>query len=158
MFDDLFGLAQSGYGVLRTVDGGRTWSEPPSRPLIGYGVIGFADRDHAWITGISGIWRTDDAGLNWRRQAGGAGSRSASIAVISADEAWITGGTWSRGAHRGPAGRPHRHRCVRWHCLVAASASLIRPARAWPAHRSESVDRDSDWPYAGRDGRTAESS
>jgi hypothetical protein len=47
MFDGEFGLAIAAPGIVRTVDGGRTWLEPASKPLVAMGAIGIADAQHA---------------------------------------------------------------------------------------------------------------
>jgi photosystem II stability/assembly factor-like uncharacterized protein len=92
MFDGEFGLAIAAPGILRTVDGGRTWTEPAGRPLVAMGAIGIADAQHAWTVGTSGsIWRTDDGGLTWGTQASGTAAHLGDIAVVSASEAWVTG-------------------------------------------------------------------
>lgn len=91
MFDDERGLAVIGYGVQRTTDGGRMWTEPDPSIGIGGGHIAFGDADHAWIAGFSGVMlRTDDGGQSWSPQRTGTDAHFNAIAALSADEAWAT--------------------------------------------------------------------
>jgi len=91
MFDDRRGLAVIGYGVQRTDDGGRTWTEPDPSAGVGGGNIAFGDADRAWVAGYSGVMlRTDDGGLTWRRQQTGTEAHFNGIAAVSATEAWAT--------------------------------------------------------------------
>ncbi len=92
MVDDNVGLALTAAGILRTADGGRSWTEPYPIAAFTYGDLAFADAKRAWAVAGSGvIRRTDDAGLTWRLQQSGTDVHLHRIAVISTQEAWITG-------------------------------------------------------------------
>lgn len=92
MADDNVGLALTAAGILRTSDGGKTWTEPYPIAAFTYGDLAFADGKRAWAVAGSGvIRRTDDAGLTWQPQQSGTGVHLHRIAVVSRDEAWVTG-------------------------------------------------------------------
>ncbi len=92
MADDNVGLALTAAGILRTADGGKTWTEPYPIAAFTYGDVAFASTTRAWaVAGSGAIRRTDDAGLTWLLQASGTNVHLHRIAVINPDEAWVTG-------------------------------------------------------------------
>ena len=92
MADDNVGLALTAAGILRTADGGKTWTEPYAIAAFTYGEVAFASATRAWAVASSGvIRRTDDAGLTWQLQDSGTDIHLHSIAVLGADEAWVAG-------------------------------------------------------------------
>ncbi len=71
-------LGDFDWGVLRTTDGGATWSLTvlqridPADPYRGYTDLFMADAATAWAVGYDGtIQRTTDGGLSWSRQDSG---------------------------------------------------------------------------------------
>ena len=92
MADDTVGLALTAAGILRTSDGGKTWTEPYPIAAFTFGDLAFADGKRAWAVAGSGvIRRTDDAGLTWQSQQSGTTVHLHRIAAVSRDEAWVTG-------------------------------------------------------------------
>jgi photosystem II stability/assembly factor-like uncharacterized protein len=92
MADDNIGLALTAAGILRTNDGGRSWTEPYPIASFTYGDLAFADAKRAWAVAGSGvIRRTDDAGITWQLQQSGTQVHLHRIAVVSPQEAWVTG-------------------------------------------------------------------
>jgi photosystem II stability/assembly factor-like uncharacterized protein len=91
MFDET-GLALASGAILRTSDGGSTWTEPQPIYAQTYGDVDFADVEHAWAATASGIYYTQDGGLSWERQTR---RRMQSVSAINDREAWASdlGGT-----------------------------------------------------------------
>lgn len=86
------GLALTAAGILRTGDGGKTWTEPHPIAAFTYGDLAFADAQRAWaVAGSGAIRRTDDAGLTWQSQDSGTNVHLHRIAVVGRDEAWVAG-------------------------------------------------------------------
>ncbi|HEY3268979.1 MAG TPA: YCF48-related protein [Armatimonadota bacterium] len=62
--DDARGWATDSAGsLLRSVDGGQTWS-PQTTPIGYVGAVQFVDAQHGWANGQS-LWRTSDGGSAW---------------------------------------------------------------------------------------------
>lgn len=95
MFDGQRGLALGLQAILRTEDGGLTWTEPEIQDSWTFGDIGWIDADSAWVAAATGtILRTDDGARTWARQTSGTQVHLQHIAVVSDAEAWITGNGW----------------------------------------------------------------
>lgn len=81
-----------GYDVMKTVNGGQTWSHvfTPATPLR---AVSFADDLHGWTVGDNGvILATVDGGVNWNQQSvvGGAPSLF-TVEATTPNVVWITG-------------------------------------------------------------------
>ncbi len=130
MIDARVGWAIGGPGnhwesVLRTEDGGLTWREvspaeiaEPSNPIIAVGA--FLDLDTAWIAYHSegdpqpggtvslNVWRTDDAGQNWRSSSPQSiefiGSRRAQawVSFVDEEKGWLLARYGGAGMHKYP--------------------------------------------------------
>ncbi len=58
----------SGFGsfILKTIDGGTTWSKMPFSPIYGLYSILFLTKQTGFVTGVNGtIFKTIDGGVNW---------------------------------------------------------------------------------------------
>lgn len=101
-----------GYGgkILRSDDGGTTWSRAKSDTGKALMRVGFADGDRGWAVGQDGtVLRTDDGGRTWGIQDSGTRNHLFGLTVISHDRVfacgdrsqWIStsdgGTTWSGG-------------------------------------------------------------
>ena len=75
-------------GLLRTTDGGESWTEAAR---VTGADIDFADEDHGWIVGRSGsIYATTD-GESWIEQDSGTDVNLSSVYAASDQEAWAVG-------------------------------------------------------------------
>ncbi|MBM3146291.1 MAG: hypothetical protein FJ000_00175 [Actinobacteria bacterium] len=89
--------------LVRTSDGGRTWSEVLSAEgaRIAATSLAFADRRHGWAAGFRGVWRTTDGGATWVRTATWPRYTDGEVRCVDSDHAWIL--TTSRGGPRDTA-------------------------------------------------------
>ena len=55
-------------GLLRSADGGHTWTATSVHDEAGYGVtnIWFVDPRHGWVVDGDGLYRTVDGGTTWQ--------------------------------------------------------------------------------------------
>jgi photosystem II stability/assembly factor-like uncharacterized protein len=107
---DLYGVASSdervfavGYWgtVLRSVDGGATWSQRPTPTRETLYDVSFADARHGWVVGEHGtVLRSVDGGDTWIRQEIAIEEEEErrllelhlfGVAALSPDEAWAVG-------------------------------------------------------------------
>ena len=88
--------------VLRSSDGGRSWSHQPTPAAETLYAVSFADESHGWAVGANGVvLRSTDGGRSWTRQTislpdefEGQRVWDASffdVCSVSASEAWIVG-------------------------------------------------------------------
>lgn len=87
-------IANNGYGVYMTKDGGSTWNICPSTQGKGINYIKFADSKTGWSfnTTVGLIFKTSDGGLNWKEQYYGidkSGFRGFSL--LNSQKAWLIG-------------------------------------------------------------------
>jgi photosystem II stability/assembly factor-like uncharacterized protein len=83
-----------GYGgkILRTADGGYTWSQVPSGTTRALYRICFVDATNGWVSGQEGlILHTTDGGVSWQRQKSGTDVYLFSIAFIDTQRGWAVG-------------------------------------------------------------------
>jgi len=81
--------------LLKTIDGGRSWTLAATLPETGAGVIDirFADEDNGWIVGDHGlVLHTSDGGATWQRQDSGTERLLTNLFPIDGDRAWIAAG------------------------------------------------------------------
>lgn len=79
-----------GYDIVKTVDGGQTWTHlaTPSSTLR---AVSFADALHGWAVGDGGVvLTTTDGGANWSSQTVGAAALW-TVEALSPSLVWITG-------------------------------------------------------------------
>ncbi len=92
MFDDKLGLASTTTTLLRTTDGGATWTQVRDDLDQGFSAFGFVDAEHVWAVGEqTTIARSDDGGQTWTPQIVDPRGDLQSIAAISETEAWAAG-------------------------------------------------------------------
>ena len=88
-----YSVATASYIVVRTTDGGNSWSQtlsvPYSQPLKDIAANG----NTLIVTGVNGIYRSTDAGLNWNFLSLSSGGQSSSFVRYNVTSAsWIIGG------------------------------------------------------------------
>jgi photosystem II stability/assembly factor-like uncharacterized protein len=77
--------------VYRTLDRGKSWSDPYSAPGIGLN-ISFVDGSVGWATGSGSAWVTSDSGRSWLPSTGlPGGLQFGGVAPVSASVAWVQG-------------------------------------------------------------------
>lgn len=84
----------AGYGgkILRTADGGFTWSQVPSGTTRALYRICFVDANNGWISGQEGlILHTTDGGASWQRQQSGTDVYLFSITFADTQRGWAVG-------------------------------------------------------------------
>ena len=78
--------------LLRTSDGGRSWTAPQPMPGGRLVDLAFGDALHGWAVGDGGaIWATRDGGLSWQAQASGSGQALRAVAAVDSRTAWAAG-------------------------------------------------------------------
>ena len=77
--------------ILRTSDGGVTWTAQSSgTPNTLYGVF-FVDADTGTVVGNGTILRTDDGGTTWRTQPSGGSYVLSAVSFVDADTGTAVG-------------------------------------------------------------------
>src|SRR4029079_18808111 len=92
-FDDKTTIV-SGYAgkILRTEDGGYTWTLIPSGSDKALYAMRFVDRNKGWIVGQEGlILHTEDGGKTWSPQASHANVYLFSVEFVNDQEGWAVG-------------------------------------------------------------------
>lgn len=94
-FDDQHGWAwgwdaQGDNVMMRSDDGGRTWT--PVADLAGIGVenLDFCDADNGWAIGYQGIYRSADGGAHWALTDSGANDMY-DVAAVDVSHVWAAG-------------------------------------------------------------------
>ena len=94
--------------VLRTDDGGDTWSELKTWPGVRLRDLSFATADNGWAVGAAAVYRTSDGGVSWQPvDTGTPGADFEAVQARTADDIWMVaddeivhsgdgGSTWSR--------------------------------------------------------------
>lgn len=89
-FDENLGWAAGDAGVLRTTDGGQSWSISPL-PDDAEAVFFVTEAD-GWVCGNDGmIMRSTNGGLNWNAQNSGVGEKLRDIWFADAQHGWAVG-------------------------------------------------------------------
>lgn len=101
--DSACGYVVTAGKLLRTRDGGATWS-PENPHLRGVKAIHFLTRDSGWATDGGFLYRTSDGGASWRDSRGAENGMS-DFFFLPSGEGWAVGseGTVLR---RAPDGKP----------------------------------------------------
>jgi photosystem II stability/assembly factor-like uncharacterized protein len=94
--DDNHGWIAGYKTIMKTIDGGQTWSEAWTGPHFLKDIF-FTDNDHGWAIGDSAaylyyrdvIMRTTDGGTTWEQQFPGFGSSNKRIFFVDHENGWI---------------------------------------------------------------------
>lgn len=116
-----------GYGgkILRTSDGGFTWTRIPSGTDAALYRVRFVDPERGWICGQEGvILHTEDGGVSWTAQNSGTNAYLFSLHFVDADFGWAVGDK-SLAVHTRDGGRT-------WtlHKIASARQQELRPEEA----------------------------
>ena len=97
--DNSTGWASGENGViLKTTDGGDTWSKQDSKTEVTLKAISFIDDNTGWIVGDEGtIVKTTDGGSTWSAEDLGDTLKLEGVHLVSSDEVFITGWTYFSG-------------------------------------------------------------
>jgi photosystem II stability/assembly factor-like uncharacterized protein len=88
--------------VLRTVDGGDTWSFIQTATNEGFIAMSFGSANWGWAIGTAGtLMRTTDGGLTWRAQDPGTTGDVRAVFFLSDAIGWIGCGAWPEGSSSG---------------------------------------------------------
>jgi len=93
--DALHGWVVGGSGrILKTVDGGATWTAQTSGTSKDLLELSFADANNGWAAGqMAGILHTSDGGATWTRQATKLLTEElTTVAALDADRCWAASG------------------------------------------------------------------
>ncbi len=78
--------------LLRSSDGGRSWTAPEPAPGTRVADLAFGDERHGWAVGEDGaIWATRDGGLSWQAQTSGSAQALRVVTARDARTAWAGG-------------------------------------------------------------------
>lgn len=78
--------------LLRSSDGGRSWTVPVPAPVAHVADLAFGDPSHGWAVGADGvILATRDGGLSWQAQASGSAQALRVVVALDARTAWAAG-------------------------------------------------------------------
>lgn len=78
--------------LLRSSDGGRSWTAPQTLPGGRLADLAFGDAYAGWAVGDGGqVWATRDGGLSWQAQASGTGRSLRVVTAFDAQTAWAAG-------------------------------------------------------------------
>jgi photosystem II stability/assembly factor-like uncharacterized protein len=81
-----------GQVILRTGDGGFSWTLLPGVTDAGLSFIAFGDPQVGWAVGVDGtILVTTDKGLTWSSQSSGTKNSLNAVAAVDANTAWAVG-------------------------------------------------------------------
>ena len=87
-----YGRVHFGSTLLKTVDGGRTWSEQEVGLTNINESIHFVDESHGWIVGSrGGIAHSTDGGESWTPQTSGTDNRLKNISFVDDTLGWAVG-------------------------------------------------------------------
>ena len=88
----LLALASGTMQLLRTADGGRSWTAPQPLPGSRLSDLAFGDALAGWAVGEGGqLWATRDGGLSWQAQASGTSRNLRVVAAHDGQTAWAAG-------------------------------------------------------------------
>lgn len=93
LVDDATGWAVgTGGTILKTTDGGASWTAQVSGTSATLYAVHFVDPLRGWVVGAGGtILATRDGGATWQRQEAGTSADLRSVWFTSANEGWIVG-------------------------------------------------------------------
>lgn len=78
--------------LLRSSDGGRSWTAPQALPGSRLVDLAFGDASAGWAVGDGGqVWATRDGGLSWQAQASGTGQPLRVVTAFDSRTAWVAG-------------------------------------------------------------------
>jgi len=78
--------------IVRTTDGGATWSQQATPKGYLLNAVSFVDADCGWAVGdVGGIVRTTDGGASWVRQKSGSLAPLVCVAFVDRARGWIGG-------------------------------------------------------------------
>jgi photosystem II stability/assembly factor-like uncharacterized protein len=88
--------------VLRTMDGGETWTFIQTATNVGFIAMSFGSASHGWAVGPAGmLMRTTDAGVTWHAQDPGTTGDVRAVSFFDDEIGWIGCGTWPEGPAAG---------------------------------------------------------
>ena len=126
--------------ILRSVDGGETWSRARTPASDGLSDVAMVDADRGWAVGPGAILRTDDGGAHWERQrlpGRAADWPLVAVAAVDAEHAvaigedgrWLTtndgGGVWRAPARERDAEPTDPGR------FAAVACAPVPPSKCW---------------------------
>lgn len=83
----------SGNFILKTTDGGKTWTKQESNSNQRLTNLAFLDRQTGWIVGFNGtVLHTTDGGQNWVKQTTGTPFALQAIDFVDRNNGWAVGG------------------------------------------------------------------
>ncbi|GAB1390960.1 MAG: hypothetical protein AMXMBFR78_14130 [Rubrivivax sp.] len=78
--------------LLRSSDGGQSWTVPAPAPGARVSDLAFGDARRGWAVGEQGaIWATTDGGLNWQAQASGRTQTLRAVSALDGRTVWAAG-------------------------------------------------------------------
>ena len=87
-----YSRTHSGSAVLRTVDGGRSWTEQEIGISTVVEAIAFIDETTGWLVGTKGvIAKTTDGGITWQLQTSNTESRLRDVFFVDDTTGWAVG-------------------------------------------------------------------
>jgi photosystem II stability/assembly factor-like uncharacterized protein len=90
--DELGALQKQSGVIIRTTDGGLSWTENHPESIQALNAVCPADSGTAWAVGINGIlFKSVDRGRTWESKSRGAGGLLTSVFCLDADTGWIAG-------------------------------------------------------------------
>jgi photosystem II stability/assembly factor-like uncharacterized protein len=82
--------------LLRSPDGGSTWTATASSTFTSFRDVCFSGRSRGWVVGTGAgatLMATQNAGATWRRRRLPVGSRAAAVDFVDGRRGWIVGDT-----------------------------------------------------------------
>ncbi|MBN1893895.1 T9SS type A sorting domain-containing protein [bacterium] len=90
--DDIGGLQKQSGVIIRTTDGGLSWSENNPESIPALNAICQADSGTGWAVGINGILlNSSNHGRTWESKSSGAAGLLTSVFCLDPDTGWIAG-------------------------------------------------------------------
>lgn len=131
--------------IIRTTDGGQTWTAQTAPGAQGLNGVAFVDADNGWAVGAGGtILHTTNGGALWTRQAVATSDEFRAVSFVDANNGWAA---CFRATHESWTGEPDDWRAAIW-STTNGGASWIQqalPAGASILHGVEFVDAQRGW-------------